>query len=241
MGTAGRTRARRPSRVGVSVETRPAAEGGERFYARYTNPRGQRHVVKPPDGASTRPDWGEAFTAACLAQADAQRLSFRSRDGERLLSRDLVRDHYLPSLRDCSPKTRKKTASHLGHGRGLPTRKSPYGERRFAAGREAEVALTDLLHRVNKRTQVDAGRQTIARYLSSGQHGAAGADADRGLAWLPAPALRWAAHGCGWPTGRVTRRLRARAGRMGCAGRCTRSPRCAWCPSAGSTRRRTAV
>jgi len=108
VGTAGRTRARRPSRVGVSVETRQAAEGGERFYARYTNPRGQRHVVKPPDGASTRPDWGEAFTAACLAQADAQRLSFRSRDGERLLSRDLVRDHYLPSLRDCSPKTLRR-------------------------------------------------------------------------------------------------------------------------------------
>jgi len=147
---AGRTRARRPSRVGVSVETRQAAEGGERFYARYTDPRGQRHVVKPRDGASTWPDWGEAFTAACLAQAEAQRLSFRSRDGERLLFRDLVRDHYLPSLRDCSPNTRKNTASHLGDGRGLPTRKGPVDQpdgrrllRRVDHPREAVSAAGD--------------------------------------------------------------------------------------------------
>ena len=59
---------------------RSSADGTERFYARYTDPRG-RHVVKPPDGDSTWPDWGEAFTAGCVAQIDAERLSYRSRDG----------------------------------------------------------------------------------------------------------------------------------------------------------------
>ena len=75
---------RRPSRVGVSVETRQAADGRERFYAR--------------------------------------------RDGERLLFRNLVGDHYLPSLRDASPNTRKNTASHLGDGSGVPTRFGRHGD-----------------------------------------------------------------------------------------------------------------
>lgn len=35
----------------------------------------------------------------------------------------------------------------------------------FATRREAEAALTDLLDRVNKRTHVDAGRQTVGAYL----------------------------------------------------------------------------
>ena len=124
-----RSPARRPGRVGVSVETRDMVDGIERFYARYTDPRGRRHVVKPPDGRSSWADWGEAFTAACVAQIDAQRLSYRSRDGERLLFQDLVRHHYLPSLRDASPNTRKNTASHLGDGSGVPSRNSPSGER----------------------------------------------------------------------------------------------------------------
>jgi hypothetical protein len=129
---AARTRpspARRPSRAGVSVESRQVADGTERFYARYTDQRGRRRVVKPPDSESTWPDWAEAFTAACVAQTEAQRLSCRSRDGERLLFRDLVRDHYLPSLRDASPNTRRNTASHLGDGSGVPTRHGPYRER----------------------------------------------------------------------------------------------------------------
>ena len=104
-------------------------DGTERFYARYTDPRGRRHVVKPPDGDSTWPDWGEAFTAGCVAQTESQRLNYRSRDGEGLLFRDLVRHHYLPSLRDASPNTRKNTASHLGDGSGVPTRNSPSGQR----------------------------------------------------------------------------------------------------------------
>lgn len=72
---------------------------------------------------------GEAFTAACGAQTEAQRLTYRNRNGERLLFRDLVRDHYLPSLRDASPNTRKNTASHLGDGSGVATRLGRYGER----------------------------------------------------------------------------------------------------------------
>ena len=123
------TPARRPSRAGVSVESRQVADGTERFYVRHTDPRGRRHVVKPPDGDSTGPDWGEAFTAGCVAQIDAERLSYRSRGGERLLFQDLVRHHYLPSLRDALPNTRKNTASHLGDGSGVPTRNSSIGER----------------------------------------------------------------------------------------------------------------
>ena len=120
---------RRPGRAGVSVETREMVDGSERFYARYTDPRGKRLVVKSTDGRSSWADWGEAFTAACVAQVEAERLSYRSRDGERLLFRDLVRDHYLPSLRDASPNTRKNTASHLGDGSGVPTRHSPTADR----------------------------------------------------------------------------------------------------------------
>jgi integrase len=121
--------ARRPARAGVSIEVREMVDGTKRFYARYTDPRGKRLVAKSPDGRSSWADWGEAFTAACVAQVDAERLSYRSRDGERLLFRDLVRDHYLPSLRDASPNTRKNTASHLGDGSGVPTRHSPTADR----------------------------------------------------------------------------------------------------------------
>ncbi len=120
---------RRPRRAGVSIESRRTSEGGQSFYARYTDPRGKRHAVKPPGGGSSWSDWGEAFTAACTAQTEAARLSYRSRDGERLLFGDLVRDHYLPSLRDASPNTRKNTASHLGDGSGAATRNSRYAQR----------------------------------------------------------------------------------------------------------------
>ncbi len=117
----GRTRPSpaRPSRAGVSVESRPLGDGTERFYARYTDSRGRRRVVKPAGGNSTWPDWGEAFTAACTYQTESHRLGCRSPDGERLLSRDLVRHHYLPSLRDASRDTRKNAASHLGNGSGV--------------------------------------------------------------------------------------------------------------------------
>ncbi|GAC1611506.1 MAG: hypothetical protein NVS3B26_25050 [Mycobacteriales bacterium] len=128
---AGRTHspARRPSRVGVSVERRRPAYGSERFHARVTDARGRRHVFKPPEGGSTWADWGEAFTSACLAQPEAHRLTYRSLASERLLFADLVRNHYRPSLRDTSPNTRKNTASHLGDDSGVPTRQGRYGER----------------------------------------------------------------------------------------------------------------
>jgi len=62
-----------------------------------------------------------------------------------------------------------------GHGSwyyqaALPA--GPTGSRRrqrkggFVTQRAAEVALTDLLDRVNKRTHVDAGRQTVEAYLT---------------------------------------------------------------------------
>ena len=79
--------------------------------------------------SQTWPDWGQAFTAACVAQEEAERLSYRSSDGERLLFADLVARHYLPTLSDAAPNTRKNTASHLGDITGVPTRKGRYAER----------------------------------------------------------------------------------------------------------------
>ena len=43
----------RPSRAGVSVESRLHGDGTERCYARYTDPRGRRRVVKAAGGNST--------------------------------------------------------------------------------------------------------------------------------------------------------------------------------------------
>lgn len=86
-------------------------------------------MVAPSSGSQTWPDWGQAFTAAFIAQAEAERLSYRSSDGERLLFADLVARHYLPTLSDAAPNTRKNTASHLGDTTGVPTRKGRYAER----------------------------------------------------------------------------------------------------------------
>jgi integrase len=121
--------ARRPTRAGVSVASRTAADGSTTFYARYTDARGRRTVVAPAGGGKSWTDWGKAFTAACVAQAEAERLSYRSADGERLLFTDLVAHHYLPTLSDAAPNTRKNTASHLGDNTGVPTRKGFYAER----------------------------------------------------------------------------------------------------------------
>ena len=127
----GRTRPSpaRPSRAGVSVESRRLGDGTERCYPRNTDSRGLRRVVKPAGGNSTWSGWGEHFTADCAGQPEPRRLSYRSPAGVRLLFRDLVRHHYLPSLRDASPDTRRHAASHLGNGSGVPTRDSAYGER----------------------------------------------------------------------------------------------------------------
>ena len=147
----GRTRPSpaRPSRAGVSVESR--LHGTDRCYARCADWHGRRRVVKPAGGNSIWPDWRERFTADYADQPGSQRLSCRSPDGERLLFRDLVRHHYLPSLRDASPDTRTHAASHLGNGSGVPTRDSAYGARAarsrllftFGLRRAAETVLRD--------------------------------------------------------------------------------------------------
>ena len=121
--------ARRPTRAGVSVASRTAADGSTTFYARYTDARGRRTMVAATGGGKCWTDWGEAFTAACVAQAEAARLNYRSADGERLLFADLVARHYLPTLSDAAPNTRKNTASHLGDNTGVPTRNGRYAER----------------------------------------------------------------------------------------------------------------
>lgn len=88
----------RPTRAGVSIEARRTSDGSTRFYARFTDAQGRRHVAPPPDGDKTWDDWGQAFAAACARQDEAQRLSYRSRDGEKLLFRDLAAHHYLPRI-----------------------------------------------------------------------------------------------------------------------------------------------
>lgn len=124
----------RPTRTGVSVESRAQGDGSTRFYARFTDRDGRRRVVPCPDGRKSWADWGEAFTAACARQADAERHSYQSRDGETILFRDLVHRHYLPSVSDAAPNTRKNTASHLGDGTGIPIRKGHYAERAARTG-----------------------------------------------------------------------------------------------------------
>ena len=120
---------RRPTRAGVSVESRQLADGSTCFYARFTDVRGRRTVVAPPGGGKSWPDWGRAFTAACTAQAEAERLSYRSTDGEKMPFAELVAHHYLPTLSDAAPNTRKNTASHLGDSTGVPIRNGVYAER----------------------------------------------------------------------------------------------------------------
>ncbi len=113
--------ARRPTRAGVSVKSRRLADGSTCFYARITDARGRRTVVPPPSGGQTWLDWGQAFTAACNAQTEAERLSYRSTEGERLLFADLVARHYLPTLSDVAPNTRKHSlAPRRQHWRANP-------------------------------------------------------------------------------------------------------------------------
>lgn len=76
--------------------------------------------MPPPEDGKTWSDCAQAFAAACAEQSEAERLSYRSRSGETLLLKNLVADHYLPSIKDAAPNTRKNTASHLGDGSGLP-------------------------------------------------------------------------------------------------------------------------
>lgn len=108
----------RPTRARLSVERRRTADGQLRLYARYTDAHGQRVPVVAAEGGKNVTDWGEPFTAACTAPGEASR--YRSRDGDKLLFRDLVARHYRPALADAAPNTVKNTASHLGDGTGVP-------------------------------------------------------------------------------------------------------------------------
>jgi len=139
------------------VDTRRLAAGSQRFYARYTDPQGRRAAVAPPRGAKRWPDWGQAFTAACAAQDRAERSSYQSRDGEKILFKDLVADHYLPSIRDAAPNTRKNTASHLGDGTGIAVRNGPYAER---------GARTQLLFAFGKRPIGGLGPNEVRQWIT---------------------------------------------------------------------------
>ena len=74
---------RRPTRIGVSAETRRAAGRGQSW-----------------------PEWGQALAAVSAAQDQAERLSSRSWAGKKVMFQELVTHHYLPSIRDAAPNTR---------------------------------------------------------------------------------------------------------------------------------------
>ena len=52
-----------------------------------------------------------------------------SRDGEKVLFRDLVAHHHLPAIKDAAPHTRMSTASHLGNGSGALVRQGHSAQR----------------------------------------------------------------------------------------------------------------
>jgi len=116
-------------------------------------------VAPPPDGGKTWSDWGQAFAAACARQAKVERLSYRSRDGEKILFRDLVAHHYLPSISHAAPNTRKNTASHLGDGSGVPVRNGHYARR--AARRQLLFAFR---RRADRRDRADLTLDCGLRY-----------------------------------------------------------------------------
>ena len=126
----GKAAARRPTRAGVSIESRRLADASTSFYARFTDTRGRRVVVVPPSGGQSWPDWGRSFAAACTEQTEAERFSYRSSSGgERMLFADPVAQHDLPTPSDAAPNTRENIASHLGDHTGVSTRKGRYAVR----------------------------------------------------------------------------------------------------------------
>jgi hypothetical protein len=84
-------------------------------------------------------------------------LSYRSRDGEKMLFRDLVAHHYLPTIKDAAPNTRKNTASHLPNGTGVPVRKGHYAER---------AARSQLLFAFGKLPIGAIGRNEVQQWIS---------------------------------------------------------------------------
>ena len=90
-------------------------------------------MTKPRTGSPGRPTRA-GVSVETRRQGDAERHSYQSLDGETILFRDLVHLHYLPSVSDAAPNTRKNTASHLGDGTGIPVRKGHYAERAARTG-----------------------------------------------------------------------------------------------------------
>ena len=88
------------------------------------------------------------------------------------------RDQHNKPLGAACPKLKNSNHGSWAFKTDLPV--GPTGKRRragqggFASRREAEAALTDLRDRVNKRTHVDGGKQTVGEYLDTWLAGKAG-------------------------------------------------------------------
>lgn len=91
LGRARPVAVRRPTRIGVSVQSRRAAGRGQSW-----------------------PEWGQASAAVSAAQDQAERLSSRSRDRKKITLKELVTHHYLPSIRDTAPNTRMDDRTERG-------------------------------------------------------------------------------------------------------------------------------
>ena len=133
-----------------------------------------------------------------MIQTISHRPSYRSPVGARLLFRDLVRHHNLPSLRDASPNPDDNTASHLGDGSGLPTRNSPSGER---------PARSQLLFMLNHLPPAGLARTSVSSWISQSprldQAGQPGRAAGPAIVHVSADLAGW--FGCcitsHWPAG----------------------------------------
>ena len=133
-----------------------------------------------------------------MIQTISHRPSYRSPVGARLLFRDLVRHHNLPSLRDASPNPDDNTASHLGDGSGLPTHNSPSGER---------AARSQLLFMLNHLPPAGLARTSVSSWISQSprldQAGKLGRAAGPAIVHVTADLAGW--FGCcitsHWPAG----------------------------------------
>ncbi len=133
-----------------------------------------------------------------MIQTISHRPSYRSPVGARLLFRDLVRHHNLPSLRDASPNPDDNTASHLGDGSGLPTHNSPSGER---------AARSQLLFMLNHLPPAGLARTSVSSWISQSprldQAGQPGRAAGPAIVHVSADLAGW--FGCcitsHWPAG----------------------------------------
>lgn len=150
--------ARRPRLPGVTVYPR-RNKSGTVYVGRYTLPSKQR-VPMPAE-----PTWEEAFTKAAAEQQKVDRNRHRDVRNGRITFNELVDVHWLPTLGQISPNTRKNHASHLG----LP----PGVEKPRRKGRAAERATQFQLRAVFGTTRImDIQPQDIrlwqARLLAAG-------------------------------------------------------------------------